>query len=59
MDELISAEEGLFEYTWINTINVADVWKGIGIGLTFGMRGAKFEFPDIQTYNAIGFTYGF
>ena len=58
-DEIIMDEAGLFEYTWINTINIADVWKGIGVGLTFGMRGAKFEFPDIQTYNAIGFTYGF
>lgn len=58
-DELIMDEAGLFEYTWINTINIADVWKGIGIGFTYGIRGAKFEFPDIQTYNAIGFTYGF
>lgn len=58
-DEVIMGEEGLFEYTWINTINIADVWKGIGVGFTFGMRGAKFEFPDLQTYNAIGLTYGF
>jgi len=58
-DELIMDEATLFEYTWINTISIANVWKGIGVGLTFGMRGAKFEFPDIQTYNAIGFTYGF
>ncbi len=58
-DVLIMDEATLFEYTWINTINIADVWKGIGIGFTYGIRGAKFEFPDIQTYNAIGFTYGF
>lgn len=58
-DELITDEAGLFEYTWINTINIADVWKGIGVGFTFGVRGAKFEFPDIQTYNAIGLTYSF
>lgn len=52
-------EAGLFEYTWINSINIADVWKGIGIGFTFGLRGAKFEHPDTQTFQALGLTYGF
>jgi len=55
----IDDEAGLFEYTWINTINIADVWKGIGVGFTLGLRGAKFEFPDTQTFHAIGLTYGF
>ncbi len=50
---------GLFEYTWINSFNVADVWKGIGVGVTFGIRGADFESPDLQTYSAVGLTYGF
>jgi len=50
---------GLFEYTWINSINIADVWKGIGVGVTFGIRGADFESPDLQTYSAVGLTYGF
>ncbi|MGB1241826.1 MAG: DUF3078 domain-containing protein [Chitinophagales bacterium] len=52
--------EGLFEYTWINSLNIADVWKGIGVGLTYGIRDAKFEFSEgTQSYTAIGFTYGF
>jgi len=50
---------GLFEYTWINSINIADVWKGVGVGITYGLRGAKFESPDTQSYSAIGLTYGF
>ncbi len=57
---VVSGEEGLFEYTWINSINIADVWKGVGVGITFGLRGAKFEFPpSTQTYSAVGLTYGF
>lgn len=50
---------GLFEYTWINSLNIADVWKGVGIGITYGLRGTKFEHPDTQSYSAIGLTYGF
>ncbi len=50
---------GLFEYTWINSLNIADVWKGVGIGITFGLRGADFETTDTQTYTAVGLTYGF
>lgn len=59
MDDLIMDEAGLFEYTWINSLNIANVWKGVGVGITFGIRGAKFEWPDTQTYNAVGLTYGF
>ena len=50
---------GLFEYTWINSLNIANVWKGVGVGITYGLRGAKFEHPDTQSYSAIGLTYGF
>ena len=54
------SEESLFEYTWINSINIANVWKGIGVGVTFGLRDAKFEYPpSLQTYTAVGITYGF
>lgn len=56
----VNGNEGLFEYTWINSINIADVWKGIGVGVTLGLRGAKFEYPpSVQSYTAIGLTYGF
>ncbi len=55
-----TGEEGLFEYTWINSLNIANVWKGVGVGLTYGIRDAKFEFPTgTQSYTAIGLTYGF
>jgi hypothetical protein len=57
--EQVAGEEGLFEYTWINSFNIADLWKGVGVGFTFGLRGAKFEFPDLQSYTAVGITYGF
>jgi len=50
---------GLFEYTWINSLNIANLWKGVGVGLTYGIRGAKFEHPDTQNYSALGLTYGF
>jgi len=36
-------EAGLFEYTWLNTFSF-QVWKGIGVGVTFGLRDADFEF---------------
>jgi len=55
-----TSEEGLFEYTWINSFNIADLWKGVGVGFTIGIRDAGFEFPDgLQTYTALGLTYGF
>lgn len=55
-----NSEESLFEYTWINSFNIADLWKGFGVGFTFGLRGAKFEYPpSVQSYTAVGITYGF
>lgn len=54
-----TVKAGLFEYTWINSLNIANVWKGVGVGLTFGIRKAEFENADLQTYNAVGLTYGF
>ena len=61
-DELLgipTRTAGLFEYTWINSLNIADVWKGVGVGITYGLRGAEFEHPDLQNYSAVGLTYGF
>jgi|AntRauTorckE5430_2_1112549.scaffolds.fasta_scaffold00088_24 hypothetical protein len=55
-----SSEEGLFEYTWINSFNIADLWKGVGLGFTVGIRKAGFEYPPgLQSYTALGLTYGF
>jgi len=55
-----TSEEGLFEYTWINSFNIADLWKGVGLGFTVGIRQAGFEYPPgLQSYTALGLTYGF
>ena len=37
-----SFEAGLFEYTWLNTL-AFEVWKGIGVGVGFGLRKSDFE----------------
>ena len=37
-----SFEAGLFEYTWLNTLSF-EVWKGIGVGLAWGLRKSDFE----------------
>jgi len=52
----VNREAGLFEYTWLNTFSF-QVWKGIGVGATFGIRDAEFEFEDLQTFYTIGLTY--
>lgn len=51
-------EAGLFEYTWLNTISF-EVWKGIGVGLGFGLRNSQFESTDTQSYQTLGLSYGF
>lgn len=35
-------EVGLFEYTWLNTLSF-ELWKGIGVGLSWGFRKSDFE----------------
>ncbi len=47
---------GLTEYTWLNTFSF-QIWKGIGVGTTFGLRQADFEFQDLQSFYTIGLTY--
>jgi len=55
-----TSDEGLFEYTWINSFNIADLWKGVGVGFSVGIRQAGFEYPPgLQSYTALGLTYGF
>ncbi|MBX2874238.1 MAG: DUF3078 domain-containing protein [Saprospiraceae bacterium] len=53
-----SDEAPLFEYTWINTVSF-NVWKGIGVGLNFGIRQAEFEFDGTQSFSTLGISYGF
>jgi len=55
-----SADEGqptLFEYTWLNTFSY-ELFKGLGLGLNFGVRNAEFESMDTQTFYGLGLTYG-
>ncbi|MEM9928597.1 MAG: DUF3078 domain-containing protein, partial [Bacteroidota bacterium] len=40
-----TSEETQFSYTWINSFNIADLWKGIGVGFTIGIRQAGLEYP--------------
>lgn len=48
----------LMEYTWLNTLSF-EVWKGIGVGISGGIRNAEYESPDVQSYYALGLSYGF
>jgi hypothetical protein len=61
-------QPGLFEYTWLNTIGF-NLWKGIGVGFTLGLRKADFETWGnkaplkksgvTQSYNTLGLSYAF
>lgn len=62
-----AGKPGLFEYTWLNTIGF-NIWKGIGVGFTLGLRKADFETwanpaPNnkgvTQSYNTLGISYAF
>jgi len=52
-----SFEVGLFEYTWLNTLSF-EVWRGIGVGLSWGLRKSDFEGEPYseQTLLERGFT---
>ena len=55
------AAEGVpsvFEYTWLNTLSF-EIWKGIGVGLGWGLRKSDFESEDTQSYTSLGLSYGF
>jgi len=49
-------DPSLFEYTWINSL-AFEVWKGIGVGVSFGLRNAEFESADVQNYYSLGLSY--
>lgn len=52
----LTREAGLANYTWLNTLSF-QVWKGIGVGFTFGVRKSDFEFEDLQTFYTLGLSY--
>lgn len=52
----MTREAGLFEWTWLNTFSF-QVWKGIGVGVNFGVRDADFEYSELQTLYGLGLTY--
>lgn len=51
-------ESSLNELTWLNTFNF-EIWRGIGVGLTYGIRSAKFESESTQSFTSLGLSYGF
>lgn len=50
------SEPSLGEWTWTNGFGF-NVWKGIGVGLEFGLRNAEVESPDGQNYWVVGLSY--
>ena len=42
-------DPSLFEYTWINSL-AFEVWKGIGVGISFGLRNAEFENLEVKKF---------
>lgn len=57
-----AGQPGLFEYTWLNTV-AFNLWKGIGVGFTYGLRQADFETWTkkgvTQSYSTLGLSYAF
>lgn len=51
-------DPSLNELTWINSF-AFEIWNGIGVGLTYGIRNAKFESEDTQSFTSLGLSYGF
>jgi len=51
-------ESTLNEFTWLNTF-AFEVWNGIGVGITHGIRKATFESNESQNFTSVGLSYGF
>jgi len=43
-------------YTWLNNFSF-EIWRGIGVGLGWGLRKADFESDDLQAYSNVGLSY--
>lgn len=53
----VTQEAGLEELTWLNAFSFT-LWRGIGVGATFGLRRADFEvYEEWQNYYSIGLSY--
>ena len=51
----------LFEWTWLNTLSF-NLWNGIGVGISAGLRNAEFETPgpdlsNTQSFYTVGLSY--
>lgn len=60
-DPITLADMSIFEpkvsnFTWLNSFSF-EVWKGIGVGLGWGLRKAQFESEDLQYYTNAGLSY--
>ncbi len=53
-----SKDPSLSEWTWVNSFGF-NLWKGIGVGLEFGVRKAEVESPEGQSYWVMGLSYAF
>ncbi len=42
--------------TWLNNLSF-ELWKGIGVGVGWGLRRAEFESGDLQSYSKLGLSY--
>ena len=51
-----STEPTLAEFTWVNSFGF-NLWKGIGVGVEFGIRKAEVESADGQNYWVVGLSY--
>ncbi len=45
-----------FEWTWLNTLTFP-VYQGIGLGISFGLRDAAFEYDGTQSFYSLGLSY--
>ena len=51
-----SSDPSLNEYTWNNQLTFA-AWKGIGVGIGFGIRNSAIESDNFQSYYNLGLSY--